>query len=94
MIRIAKKPKVLKAKIELSNLIRKKIKPVFFDKSPIHNYYWRGRYIINSIEYYIYVQHYTGVLRRMKIDYIDIRIGDVALKVKEIHELLETLKAN
>lgn len=94
-IRLSVKPKILKTKIELSELIRKKIKPLDFYKSPIHNYYWQGTYKINDVNYYIYFQRYSRGLRRMQVDYVNIRYSNnhEALKPKEIHNLLELVNS-
>ena len=96
MVKISKKkkPEILKTKIELANLIRKKIKPISFQKSPVHNFYWSGSFEINGLIYYIYFQYYSRGIRRMQVDYIGIRHNhnNKALSVKEINKLLESLK--
>lgn len=95
MLRIAARPKILKTKIELVNLMRKKMPTVKVDKSPVHSYYWSATFHVNDQSYYVYVQHFTGRLRRMQVQYVHIRKmpGQIALSVKEIKELLTVVQA-
>lgn len=67
------KPKILTTKIELAKLIKEKVNPLLFNKSPVHNYYWSGNYEINGVKYRIYFQYYSSGMKRGQVDYVDVR---------------------
>lgn len=95
MLRITTRPKILTKKIELVNSMRKKMPHVKVDRSPSHNYYWSATFHIKGQDYYVYVQHFTGRLRRMQVQYVHIRKASngKALSVREIKDLLIVVQA-
>lgn len=94
-IKKVQKPKILKTKIELATLIKEKVNPILFNKSPMHNYYWKGHFEINGVKYRIFFQLYSTSIKRGTVDYVDIRFLEnyKALTVTEIKKLLEEVKA-
>ncbi len=88
------KPKILNTKAELAKLIKEKVNPLLFNKSPMHNYYWSGSYEINGIKYHIFFQLYCNSIKRGTVHYVDIRFlqNHKSLTVTEIKKLLEEVK--
>lgn len=88
------KPNILKTKIELVDLLEKKIKPLLYQKATSHNYWLRAEYEVNSIKFRIFLQRYVSGRQKMKVNTIDVRRLDnyKALTVTEIKKLLEEVK--
>jgi hypothetical protein len=87
-----KKPKILKEKIELANLVLSKCERLSFSKHPTGPYWWRGVFIVDEYHIYVYFQMYVNL--RKGVDYVHIRNEKTgqALTVKEIKKLLYSLK--
>lgn len=91
-MRKAKKPKILKEKIELANLILDKCERLSFSKHPTGKYWWKGVFIVNEYHIYVYFQMYVNL--RKGVHYVHVRNEKTgrALTVKEIKEILYSLK--
>lgn len=94
--RKAKKPKILKHKAELANLIKANWGRKKYAAHPQGYYWWRGTfYSDNGINIYIYFQHYVSRRNKGRVDYVHLRYNDYsgrALTPTEIKELLNKLK--
>lgn len=93
MRRHAKKPKILKEKIELANLILKTWKRITYHKSKA-GYSWNGVFVnYRNVEIYISFQRYV---RRFGVDYVRINYNKNfkgrALSPREVKTLLRTNK--
>jgi len=90
----ARKPHILKHKVELANLIKQKWTKKWYDEHEPTNgyYYWRGDfYSENGIHIYVYLQRYTSRRRRGSVDFVQMRFNGVdgrALYPTEIKDLI------
>ena len=85
-----KKPKILKEKLQLTELFRDKCSSSKYYKHK-SGAYWIGHFSHKKHTYYVYVQKY--VRKKNLIDFIHIRHIDSlkALKVTEIRSLIKQL---
>lgn len=89
------KPKILKHKVELANLIKAKWDRKEYAEHPQSYYWWRGIfYSENGINIYIYFQNYVRRRNRGKVDFVHLRYNDCdgrALYPTEVKELIESI---
>lgn len=88
----ARKPHILKHKVELANLIKQKWTKKSYREHPQGHYWWSGNfYSEDGIHIYIYFQRYVSRRNKGRVDYVNMRYNDVdgrALTPTEIKDLI------
>lgn len=88
MIRIAKKPKILKLQIEVAELLRSHGKKIEYFRHHSGSY-WHGVFEFEGVRYRVWFQLYV---RRFGVDYVCIQREDQTVYKLELIELKKKLE--